>query len=171
MNLINDRALARRFKAKAVPSQERLCYFLILLILLSIFMSHSFIAWMLVDTTGPTEWDFAGDLVDFVINVVGIIVVYQVNARGDDREFLERFICLNLPAGVQSIAVFILLMLLFGAAYALFIPPESLSGTEEIPEAHENIIFLITLFFTELFLYYRLYTAMRIASGAVHDKS
>ncbi|HET6837842.1 MAG TPA: hypothetical protein VFH24_07340 [Gemmatimonadales bacterium] len=48
-----------------------------------------------------------------LITVAGILACFQANARGDNRAFLERFLCLSVPIGLVTHAAY------YGIYYAL----------------------------------------------------
>jgi hypothetical protein len=45
-------------------------------------------------------------LVGLAISVVGLFACVQANARGDNRAFLERYLCLSVPIGVVTFAAY-----------------------------------------------------------------
>jgi hypothetical protein len=40
-----------------------------------------------------------------LINLVGLLACFTANARGDNRAFLERYLCLSVPVGLVVVAL------------------------------------------------------------------
>jgi hypothetical protein len=54
-----------------------------------------------------------------VVNAAGILVCYEANRQGDNREFVNRFVCLSWPITIRLLTLFILPVgaALFAAAW------------------------------------------------------
>lgn len=72
---------------------------------------HYLLAWAVIGIVAPsqvggwTDWSrlrvtFA--VVSLVIWVIGLLACFGANARGDNRAFLERYLCLSVPLGIMS---------------------------------------------------------------------
>ena len=48
-----------------------------------------------------------------LISILGLLVCFRANVQGDNRSFLERYVCLSVPIGAVTYAVF------FGGYYAM----------------------------------------------------
>jgi uncharacterized membrane protein YfcA len=57
--------------------------------------------------------DLASTALNVCVTILGIIVCYRVNKRGDNTDFVNRMICLSWPAGVQAAVT---------GAFLLFLP-------------------------------------------------
>ena len=102
MNFINDRELARRFKADAVPARERFYYFLILTMGM-VTVTSSYV----VDALHRpiNQWDIAIDIAMIILAFGGSILLFKTNAKGDNKEFIERYVCLGFPIIIQTLLV------------------------------------------------------------------
>ena len=40
-----------------------------------------------------------------IVTIVGTLFVYRKNQKGDNRDFVTRFVCLSVPLGVRLIAI------------------------------------------------------------------
>ncbi|MBX7146821.1 MAG: hypothetical protein K1X44_05890 [Alphaproteobacteria bacterium] len=107
MNFFNDRELARRFKAETVPPKERFYYLIIYILFFEIINSSLFNNWI-SEVEEPSWWV---DGFNLAIIFFGTILCYCANAKGDNKEFIERYICIGFPIAVQ---VFILEVVLIG---------------------------------------------------------
>jgi hypothetical protein len=91
MNFWNDRELALRFKNNQVPSKERFWYLLITLVLLDL------ITFTFFNQKNCNKWDTYIDIAGLLFTIIGTFVCYNTNKSGDDKEFIERYICLVIP--------------------------------------------------------------------------
>lgn len=90
-------------------------------------------------------------LIQDIICVLGIVICYKTNKAGDDKEFIERIICLGLPVGIRAFVFYILFMLTVEISLLILhihIPYEY---------KHYGIFYLI-------YTYWRLNTSIKIAS-------
>lgn len=154
MNFINDKELARRMRDGNIKSSERFYYFLIFMVGITIFMMNSTNSVMY--NGEYNKWDIALDKLAFLATIIGSIILYKTNKRGDDKEFIERYICLGFPVAMQML----------GISLALFATYILLSEIQviEMPEETTVVDYLLTLI-VELYFYIRLNKAMKIASG------
>ncbi len=123
MQFFNDRNLARRFKEGSVPQRERLYYYLFFSVL-TIFMSGKIAAYYAMQSS-LTAPDIAEDVLFAVVTVLGTILCYNTNSKGDHKEFIERTTCLSFPVMIQTILLTIVVslvlmvvgMAIWGAAF------------------------------------------------------
>jgi len=158
MNFFSDRELAQRFMDDEVPSRERFNYFMVATVLPILVTSNFFVSKTLVEIDG---WSVAADVVFLAISVVGTVLCYRTNRRGDDREFIERSICIAFPVFIQA--------LLLGIASIpicfLWIELASIyfSNLKEFPDSFHYLVF--SIIFASYF-YWRLNSSIRIAAGS-----
>ena len=112
MYLWRSRELAAELRAGAVSEKEKFFY---LLIWLSFFAVVNVLN--LVTAINEAEEllpAISGGVAYFVITLVGTVVCYRSNRRGNDRAFLDRYICLSVPIWLQLFVVTVLLGLALG---------------------------------------------------------
>jgi hypothetical protein len=114
--------LAVDFREGRVDEKERFKYYL-----------ATIIAWNIVVQTvfryGEVSWRlhllFA--LVILIANVVGIVLCFRANKKGDDTDFISRMICLGWPVGIR-------LAVIFGAFILVLVFVESLPTKPVAPQ-------------------------------------
>jgi len=169
INFINDRELARRFKAGKVPSLERFIYFMFSVILVAA-MPFYFLP-------AITNAELAGDVITTLFMIFGSVYLYTRNKKGDNKEFIERYVSLAFPVLIQSILValvstIIIISALYGVSYipAFQKSLESMNETDAREYAsrifEDAPIILITLIFNVYFLL-RMSASIKIAAGVI----
>jgi hypothetical protein len=94
----NVRQLAQELRAGQVDEKERFKYFL-----------ATSIAWTLVAQPffyyGETfkVADVVSGVLALTITVIGTVLCYRVNKRGDNTDFIARMICLSWPIGIKLV--------------------------------------------------------------------
>jgi hypothetical protein len=161
LNFINDRELARRFKSQAVSSRERLVYFCILMLVSVSASTPSLWAFFLTDDSGAlidlNRWDAYLDFSTVALAPLGVIYCYLQNWHGDDREFIERWVCIGFPVGIQ------MLLLLFIAIVVTLVPADLIFGME-ISDA-TNVWGVGVTLAAEFYFFARLGSSIRIAAN------
>jgi hypothetical protein len=155
MNFIKDRELALRFKNNAVSSKERFLYLLIFMTLTTLLSSSFFIADLY--STKLNQWDIYTDIVMLVLTIAGTIICYQTNKRGDDKEFIERYISIGFPVGIRSL----LFLILIGG---IFLVIAVLTAQGEISDESTVYDLLVMTAFI-LYFYWRLNSSIKLASN------
>ena len=148
MNLVDDKQLALRLKQRQVSSREQLFYLLVF-ILLSTAMTTSFA----LDTLhyAPTnQWDYCIDVMAITFTIAGTIWCYRANKAGDDKEFIERYVCISLPVLIKAFALLMLGMLV-------------LLWTMEIPE-ETTVYDLVLSGMSMVYFYWRLRQSITLAA-------
>lgn len=74
-----------------------------------------------------TIWGLAYSTASLLLTVIGTWMCFRANARGDNRLFVERYICVGFPILVQ---VYLVYLLLFYCAYAAFTLTGSVDGSD-----------------------------------------
>jgi ABC-type sulfate transport system permease subunit len=49
--------------------------------------------------------------------VIGVVVCYQANRRGDGKNFLERYICLQVPLSIRFLVLGLMFVVLFSLLF------------------------------------------------------
>ena len=65
------------------------------------------------------------------LNAAGVWLCYDVNRRGDDREFLNRFVCLSWPISIRTLTVLVPVSLVAGLAATWVAYRRGSDGTPE----------------------------------------
>lgn len=156
MNFVNDRELARRFKNSAVPSRERFVYLLITSVLLSMFMSPFLILSVYPDYEALNMWDAYVDIAILTITIIGSVICYKTNKAGDDKEFIERYVCIGFPIIIQLIVAAIIVIALMVIAMASGIDMEIPDKTSAFDLTFEIMIML--------YFYVRLNSSIKLAA-------
>jgi hypothetical protein len=56
--------------------------------------------------TGWSHVRVAFLVASLLITIVGLLACFRANARGDDRAFLERYLCLSVPVGIVTYGLY-----------------------------------------------------------------
>jgi hypothetical protein len=88
---------------------------------------------------------------DTIISAAGTIYCYKINKRGDNKDFISRYICLSIPVGIRALAVLafvIIAIVIIDLSFEMNV----LGGEEEvftttIPEIIIFSIFMVYLYF------------------------
>lgn len=141
-----------------MPSKERLYYYLISQVGLVVLTSSTVLGH---DVEPLSQWSIATDVSLWLFVLFGTIWVYRTNARGDNREFIERIMCLGVPVIIQCLLALALVIMPIVAAieynYSAFIYNFVLS--EELDGFMFGVFMLLMAYF-----YFRLNQAIKIAS-------
>jgi hypothetical protein len=100
MYLWNTKALRAELRSGALPQRERMKYYLVFVVLSSIAAEVGY--YVPQPVTAPT---IAGSFTLVLGSALGTYLTYRVNRRGDDREFIDRSVCLGLPIIVRLLTV------------------------------------------------------------------
>lgn len=118
----NASKLAADFREGRVDEKERFKYYL-----------ATVIAWNIIVQTifryGDLSWraHLLFSLTILIITVVGTVLCYGANKRGDDTDFIPRMICLGWPIGFR-------LAVIFGGFILVLVFSESLPAKPVAPE-------------------------------------
>lgn len=155
MNFIRDRELALRFKNNAVHSKERFLYLLIFMILFSLTTSSCINSYLY--SFDINYWDISIDVIVLATTILGTYICYQTNKKGDNKEFIERYISIYFPITIQTILILIPVFFVYIIVIESFIIVELHDRTL----AYEFIIMTVYM----LYFYWRLNSAIRIAAN------
>jgi hypothetical protein len=73
-------------------------------------------------------------IVVVLVTIIGFFLCYQANRRGDDREFVVRFICMSWPIAWRMVAAFIPMLILLVAVTAILLSGRGQGSIEPIFE-------------------------------------
>lgn len=120
-------ALVADLKTGAVTQKDECLYILLIVLLLS------FATMMSGLKDSPLN---VYDLVDLILtpllNILGVLYCYQVNSKGDNRDFILRFFCLGLPAVIR-ILVFTLPLQILAATVDVILSDSDITDDAGIP--------------------------------------
>jgi hypothetical protein len=94
--ILRPRRLAVALAAGELSEREKFEYLLVWAVIGILVPSHM---------GGWTDWSrirVAFLVISLVITVIGLLTCFGTNARGDNRAFLERYLCLSVPLGVMT---------------------------------------------------------------------
>jgi len=116
----NANALAEDLKQGRLSEREKMKYFLVFSLFVTITSYASWEANILV---------FLEALILVAMTIWGTLFCYKANQKGDDKAFIERFVAMNLPLTIRLIVMIavpatVIRILLSLVAEELF-PPES----------------------------------------------
>ncbi len=163
MNFFRDKELAERFAADNVSEKEKLYYLLFYVLIFAIFTSSFFCT---PENYKRNIWDHICDTLAVIIPLGGCIWLYNINASGDNKNFIERYISLSFPVSIKCTVVSILLLVPIYIIIGIW-----LEETYKITLISENeSTYFLPFMILPVFIYYylRLAYAMKIASKPVN---
>jgi hypothetical protein len=110
----NTHALAEALKTKRLSQRQKMIYLAVMMLGVSLVVEVT--AWLGPGSGVTPAMGVIRGAVLSGITLWGVLACYQANRRGDDSEFIDRFVCLSLPLTIRVLIVFSLL------AFALIIP-------------------------------------------------
>ncbi|WP_188825579.1 hypothetical protein [Brucella endophytica] len=153
MNFIDDRELAQRFKSNSVPPKERFWYYLATMLLMNIFASK-----IILHQSPQTDlslWNYLSDITNIAITIIGISICYRTNKSGDNKEFIERMICIGFPVIITMLIILIFFTILY------FIILETTGNSAFMDTTLSDFIVMLVF---QAFFYWRLNNSIRIAA-------
>lgn len=147
LTLWNTRELSERLSAGTLSEKEKMHYFLLQALLVVVGTAKV----VNYSPIRPIFYDHIGDVLVFLITLVGILLVYKQNERGDNRHFVDRAICLGVPIFMR--------VCFFVSFFSLILPLEQDTVTGKILLSIFSVIF-------ELIFFWRLWVWMGRTSGA-----
>lgn len=137
----NIKALANELKANKVPQYEKFKYFFAFMLVDAILFEFVYLFPL---QEGPKVLDYVDSLAIISITLLGIILCYKANKKGDNKEFIDRFICLSWPIGVRLFVIFIAVLIPY------FIIADSVLG-DSFMEETTIVDVMITVVFSSAF--------------------
>ena len=113
----NTRQLAQDLREGSVTERQQMWYFFAYAVSTSVYV--------LVSEWIPSEYNLSkiGDIASLGVTIIGVLACYQVNSRGDDKQFVVRFICISWPVLWRLLAVAVPLGLL-ASVPVVFVAPQ-----------------------------------------------
>lgn len=149
MDLLKDQKLALRFKNNQVLPKEQFLH------LLLFFLIHFFIAYAFWSSTTLSSGKTVFYITYLYITTdIGVFVCYQTNKLGDDKEFIERYICLGNVICFQ-ICLILAFVVFFSKYLGFFHFGKALFGVPAI----------------SFYFYWRLNSVFKIASSYKKDSN
>ena len=119
-------SLAHKLKTRNLSSAESFFYVLLYSLLLIVFTG----SWIQETETFHSIAVF--ELVtDVAICLIGMFYLYQLNKKADDYGFIERFVCLSFPVGIQATVFSIISVVLLFFVYSFYIGEIAEGSIEE----------------------------------------
>ena len=112
MYLWKTKELVLKMKNDELSQTEKFKYFLVFIILTTIFARLSSYT-----SISPTFQAVIVSILTAVIVIAGTILCYRTNRKGDDREFIDRIICISLPIYIKLFVVYIVILFLYNILY------------------------------------------------------
>ena len=162
----NTTALADDLKARRVPQRDKMIY---LLVPITLSVASEFLPIEPHETRLLTLVEF---VLAIVVTIGGILLCYQANRRGDDEEFLDRFICLGWPLAIRMLVLSIPLAFLLQVGSCMIgfsdIPAvnDPVAKEPTTPSPFEDIGRIVFIFIVVSGLFWRLRHHMLRVSGA-----
>lgn len=146
MYLWNTKELAVKLKDGELAQAERFKYFFVFIVL---FTLGGEVCLYLGER--PTVISITESIMVMVITVVGTLLSYKINKAGDDKEFIDRYVCLSIPLFIKLTVLLIGVYIIYMVAGHMV-----LSDTfDKYIDSTSWIDVLILLLF-ELLFYWRL---------------
>jgi len=159
MKFASVRAVADDLKYHTVPEGEQFRYFLATTMLSVLYASASSFA------SSPVLSEATVIYTVFNIGVIflGMTAAFRVNASGDNKHFLIRYVCLGLPVLVRTILLRGLLLIVFQVAFAASLQSKTDLHTLQVMVVVDNMLEVaISIYFYVLMMKYLKY----VSSGA-----
>lgn len=154
MEFFNDTRLALRLSQREVPEQEKLYYLFVFLLLhplmqvglMNIKYNKEFIE---QSNLHLNQWSAAAIIISTMLTLMGSYYCFKRNQIGDSTSFIERFICLSFPIGIQSLGLGIIITLINHTILQI-------AYDGEIP-AHDTILSPIQNAIVSFYFYFKLF--------------
>jgi len=105
----NTKQLALDLCEGKVTERQQMWYLLAFTVLASVCIQVAL--WLPGERVGFST--YVGGLAAIGMTILGLRDCYQVNSRGDGRDFVIRFVCVSLPVTCRLVAVFLPLVIVF----------------------------------------------------------
>jgi len=148
MYLWNTKALATKLKTGELSQADRFKYLFLGVIMFALIGE---VASCLGSIRTPAVIEITESIIVFIIIVGGTLLCYKANKRGDNKEFIDRYICLTVPIFLKLMALLISVFIVY-----IFVAYKVLGGMSHIfMDLTTWIDSLFTVLFEALF-YWRL---------------
>ena len=120
MRILNrPQTIANALRENTLTERDKLNFIWVILVVNSVSVSESSLAPFLRFFTSPLTALL--QLLTLGIFIWGILASYRVNRRGDNRQFLERFVCLTAALSIRFYPCYWLFFLLYCYGYLPFL--------------------------------------------------
>lgn len=160
MILLNYKKLGAQLHSNTMSQRQYFSYFFVYMALL---VAVNELSTLLSVETGYilSTLDYTASLIEIALVLVIMVLLFNTNRKGDNDRFIERYICLSIPATFRGILL----------TFLLYIPSALLpddtsqmiygaSNTVSTTPADLAIIVILTLY-----IYYIMHRGFIIASG------
>lgn len=137
--------LAARLYRNEVSQIEQAVYVTLLFTVFAIMRTDYFMMLFLEDRKS-NFYDSLLGVMEILGEILPILLCYRINARGDGRDFIARYICLQIPVGIRSIVYFLLLALAINLVFSTSLAASDTTALEVGLFAALLIYFIITLY-------------------------
>lgn len=155
MNFFRDRELATRFKNGNVTQRECFSYYIVISVIYCIVFSSP--ALYIMSFIGVNKWTLITDLFVLVSTIIGSIYVFKTNSKGDNKNFVERCVCIGFPVVIQAFLLMMAFSIVLGIVLVI------IQMDHLLDEA--SIFDLFTMIFFQAYFFIRLNGSIQIASG------
>jgi hypothetical protein len=153
----NSGALAHQLKSKTLPQSEKVKYLLATVTLYAIGLEIS------LGLSSPMSlFGVIQSITSVVLVFLGTVFCYKVNSRGDNQEFIDRYICLGWPLTIKIFLLGLSVYLLY-FVIGVAIKGENFEKSLDSPSIFD--LFLTALI--PIIFYWRLATHLRWVSSEV----
>jgi hypothetical protein len=146
MYLWNTEALAVKLKDGELSQKERFKYFFIFIVLTALLMEVCLYVGEIPSVITITE-----AAITLIITIGGTLLSYKKNRDGDNKEFIDRYVCLSIP-------ILIKLTVLFVGCYIAYMIVGYMFLNETFDKDIDSTTWIDVLFtlLSELLFYWRL---------------
>ncbi|MBA2875435.1 hypothetical protein [Thermaerobacillus caldiproteolyticus] len=106
----NVKALAEELMQKKITPQKKMQYLLAFILVETISVELSY--WLGIYSKANI-YDVLYSFFSIAINFLGVIFCYKANKRGDNQDFIERFVCIGLPISIRILFLGIVMVGLY----------------------------------------------------------
>jgi hypothetical protein len=105
MYLWKTKALVSAFREGTLSEAERFKYLLVFVLINAVAIE---VLWYVSEP--PSLINILSSSLTMVIPLLGTIYCYKVNRQRDNREFIDRYICLGIPIGIRIVVLFLVML-------------------------------------------------------------
>lgn len=164
MHFFNDKALAIKLRNNELSSKQEL-YYLIIGLTIYAFFTCSF--WSRDSDDKIDYMLITIDVLTVASGIFGTLFLFKINAKGDGKNFIERYICLSLPITIHC-AIFYAINYIVICLIILGIYADDIITATNIDHISTMISYYLFggIFIAVGYFYVRFYFMLKIASGS-----
>ncbi|PCK00312.1 MAG: hypothetical protein COA45_00585 [Zetaproteobacteria bacterium] len=170
MYFFRDKKLAKDLRNNAVTEKQTVFYFLVMSLFSTVAASGIVSFYMWSSRQYLTTVDYTYDAFVVIFLILSLTACYKINSKGNNTNFITRYICLSLPITSKTI-LFSILLVIPAFSYSLMTGPsleelEAMDPNIQIEmSAAAELLFIGSQALTYLYAYWRYVTCFKIASG------